>query len=157
MAPKEVCTIATVSAVEQVIIAALNATTRIRVQPCLSLVIRRPENKPSKVATAMPASPPYNISTRKIKTSETVTLVLTRGICTESRELTSTIAAESNQNFKSTRGVDKTKGAQTNIVPPSVTIDHLYAFAKFSCRRNCAAASIAFRVTSSRWFDNRCG
>src|SRR5688572_1935549 len=55
------------------------------------LLILIPEVKPSPAATRIAAGPPKSSKTRKMKVSETVTLVLARGIRTEKRELMATV------------------------------------------------------------------
>src|SRR5438045_8751407 len=86
--PKNNRTTMTVSEVEASIIAELKATTNGR------LLIRRPEKSPSTAASRIPATPPYISSTRKMKVSEIVMFVLTRGIWTEKRELKNINTAE---------------------------------------------------------------
>ena len=72
--PKHKRTTITVSVVEKTIIAELKAMVSGR------LLMRMPENNPSTAATRIPATPPYNKSTMKMKVSEMVMFVLTRGI-----------------------------------------------------------------------------
>ena len=108
----------TVSEVEASIIAELNATT-IGV-----LLIRRPEKSPSTAARRIPAMPPYNSSIRKMKVSEIVMFVLTRGIWTEKRELTTIITAARISNRQSNFGAGSHAVERISATAPAATITH---------------------------------
>src|SRR5205807_1053383 len=58
--------------------------------------------------------------------SETVTFVLTRGIWTAKRELTSIVTANSNRNRRSRCGVGSHIGAQARAAAPQIIIEYLY-------------------------------
>src|SRR6266550_4620491 len=114
--PKNNRTTMTVSEVEASIIAELNATTN------GVLLIRRPENNPSIPARRIPATPPYNNSTRKMKASEIVMLVLTRGIWTEKRELTTIITAARIRNRQSNFGAGSHTVERIRETAPAATM-----------------------------------
>jgi hypothetical protein len=61
-----------------------------------------------------------------MKVSETVTLVLTRGISTEKRELTSIITAVSSMIRRSNRGIGSDSKLKPSATAPRATISHLY-------------------------------
>jgi len=61
-----------------------------------------------------------------MKVSETVTFVLTRGIWTAKRELTSIVTATRNKNRRSKCGIDSHLGAETSAAAPQIMIEYLY-------------------------------
>src|SRR2546429_8811821 len=83
-----------------------------------------------------------------MKVSETVTLVLTRGIWTAKRELTSIVTAASNINRKSKRGSGSHIGAETSAAAPQVTIEYLKKIAALAHPVVCITVSMIFPVTS---------
>src|SRR5438067_1245151 len=95
-----------------------------------------------------------------MKVSETVTLVLTRGIWTAKRELTSIVTAASNINRKSKRGSGSHIGAETSAAAPQVMIEYLKKIAALAHPVVCITVSMIFPVTKlvseGKWFRSCC-
>jgi hypothetical protein len=82
------------------------------------LLIRKPEATPSLTATTIAAGPPKSSITRKMKVSETVTLVFARGILTEKRELIATVIKASSRNRNPRLDQGMRMSAPTVTPPP---------------------------------------
>jgi len=63
--------------------------------------------------------------------SDTVTLVLTLGVCTANLELVMTVMATSSTNRKSIGLVRKLSKAQHDTAAPIMITNHLYGFVNF--------------------------
>src|SRR4051812_22726215 len=147
--PKHSRTIRTVSEVEKTIMPELKAMTR------GVLLMRRPENKPSTAASKIPASPPYSKSTRKMKVSEIVMLVLTRGIWTEKRALTTTMIEARIRNRQPNFGTGSQSTDAIMADAPAKTITQRKASSDlFGVDIRAVASTIGPVVNGGKWFRN---